>query len=67
MAPLTVIVPRGGKSLVARACRQRHACRWFAHLEGVNHVYIDKAASLDMAKTIVLNAKMRTARRVRRC
>jgi len=31
----------------------------FAHLEGVCHVYIDKAASLDMAKTIVLNAKMR--------
>jgi len=31
----------------------------FAHLEGVFHVYIDKAASLDMAKKIVLNAKMR--------
>jgi glutamate-5-semialdehyde dehydrogenase len=31
----------------------------FAHLEGVVHVYIDRAASLDMAKTIVLNAKMR--------
>ena len=31
----------------------------FAHLEGVCHVYVDKAASLDMAKTIVLNAKMR--------
>jgi glutamate-5-semialdehyde dehydrogenase len=31
----------------------------FAHLEGVCHVYIDKAAKLDMAKTIVLNAKMR--------
>jgi glutamate-5-semialdehyde dehydrogenase len=31
----------------------------FAHLEGVCHVYIDKAASLDMAKKIVLNAKMR--------
>ena len=31
----------------------------FAHLEGVCHVYIDKAANLDMAKTIVLNAKMR--------
>src|SRR4029078_8708830 len=29
------------------------------HLEGVCHVYVDKAASLDMAKTIVLNAKMR--------
>ena len=31
----------------------------FAHLEGVVHVYVDKAADLDMAKTIVLNAKMR--------
>jgi glutamate-5-semialdehyde dehydrogenase len=31
----------------------------FAHLEGVNHVYIDGAAKLDMAKSIVLNAKMR--------
>jgi glutamate-5-semialdehyde dehydrogenase len=31
----------------------------FAHLEGVCHVYVDKAASLDMAKKIVLNAKMR--------
>jgi glutamate-5-semialdehyde dehydrogenase len=31
----------------------------FAHLEGVCHVYVDKAADLDMAKTIVLNAKMR--------
>ena len=31
----------------------------FAHLEGVCHVYVDKAASLDMAKNIVLNAKMR--------
>jgi glutamate-5-semialdehyde dehydrogenase len=31
----------------------------FAHLEGVCHVYVDKAASLDMAKSIVLNAKMR--------
>ena len=31
----------------------------FAHLEGVNHVYVDRAADLDMAKSIVLNAKMR--------
>src|SRR6185436_15205016 len=31
----------------------------FAHLEGVVHVYVDKAADLEMAKTIVLNAKMR--------
>jgi glutamate-5-semialdehyde dehydrogenase len=31
----------------------------FAHLEGVNHVYVDASADLDMAKSIVLNAKMR--------
>jgi glutamate-5-semialdehyde dehydrogenase len=31
----------------------------FAHLEGVCHVYVDKAATLDMAKTIVMNAKLR--------
>ena len=53
-----VIVPRGGKSLVARVQAEARV-PVFAHLEGVNHVYIDKAASLDMSKTIVLNAKMR--------
>jgi glutamate-5-semialdehyde dehydrogenase len=53
-----VIVPRGGKSLVARV-QDEARVPVFAHLEGVNHVYIDKAASLEMSKTIVLNAKMR--------
>ncbi|RTL50045.1 MAG: glutamate-5-semialdehyde dehydrogenase [Bradyrhizobiaceae bacterium] len=53
-----VIVPRGGKSLVARVEAEARV-PVFAHLEGVNHVYVDRAASLDMAKTIVLNAKMR--------
>jgi glutamate-5-semialdehyde dehydrogenase len=53
-----VIVPRGGKSLVARV-EQEARVPVFAHLEGVNHVYVDRAASLDMAKSIVLNAKMR--------
>ena len=55
---IDVIVPRGGKSLVARVEAEARV-PVFAHLEGVNHVYVDKAASLDMAKTIVLNAKMR--------
>jgi glutamate-5-semialdehyde dehydrogenase len=55
---IDVIVPRGGKSLVARVQAEARV-PVFAHLEGVNHVYIDKAASLDMAKAIVLNAKMR--------
>src|SRR6267142_949251 len=53
-----VIVPRGGKSLVARVEAEARV-PVFAHLEGVDHVYVDHAANLDMAKSIVLNAKMR--------
>jgi glutamate-5-semialdehyde dehydrogenase len=53
-----VIVPRGGKSLVARVEAEARV-PVFAHLEGVNHVYVDREANLDMAKSIVLNAKMR--------
>ena len=55
---IDVIVPRGGKSLVARV-QDEARVPVFAHLEGVCHVYVDKAADLEMAKTIVLNAKMR--------
>jgi glutamate-5-semialdehyde dehydrogenase len=55
---LDVIVPRGGKSLVARVQAEARV-PVFAHLEGICHVYVDKAAPLDMAKTILLNAKMR--------
>jgi len=55
---IDVIVPRGGKSLVARV-QQEARVPVFAHLEGVCHVYVDKAADLDMAKRIVMNAKMR--------
>ncbi len=55
---IDVIVPRGGKSLVARVQTEARV-PVFAHLEGVCHVYVDKAAKLDMAKTIVLNAKLR--------
>jgi len=55
---IDVIVPRGGKNLVQRVQSEARV-PVFAHLEGVCHVYIDKAASLDMAKKIVLNAKMR--------
>src|SRR6185437_7899714 len=57
-ATIDVIVPRGGKSLVARVQSEARV-PVFAHLEGVCHVYVDKAAKLDMAKTIVMNAKMR--------
>jgi glutamate-5-semialdehyde dehydrogenase len=55
---IDVIVPRGGKSLVARVQAEARV-PVFAHLEGVCHVYVDKAASLDMARMIVINAKMR--------
>src|SRR5665213_992442 len=55
---IDVIVPRGGKGLVARVQAEARV-PVFAHLEGVCHVYVDKAASLEMAKKIVLNAKMR--------
>jgi len=53
-----VIVPRGGKSLVERVQAEAKV-PVFAHLEGVCHVYVDKAAELGMAKAILLNAKMR--------
>jgi glutamate-5-semialdehyde dehydrogenase len=55
---IDVIVPRGGKSLVDRVQKEARV-PVFAHLEGVNHVYIDRAADLKMAETIVVNAKMR--------
>jgi glutamate-5-semialdehyde dehydrogenase len=55
---IDVIVPRGGKSLVERVQKEARV-PVFAHLEGVCHVYVDKAASLDMAKSIVMNAKLR--------
>jgi glutamate-5-semialdehyde dehydrogenase len=55
---IDVIVPRGGKSLVARV-QEEARVPVFAHLEGICHVYVDKAAEPDMATSIVLNAKMR--------
>jgi glutamate-5-semialdehyde dehydrogenase len=55
---IDVLVPRGGKDLVGRVQAEARV-PVFAHLEGVCHVYVDKAAKLAMAKAIVLNAKMR--------
>jgi glutamate-5-semialdehyde dehydrogenase len=55
---IDVIVPRGGKSLVARV-QDEARVPVFAHLEGLNHVYVHAKADLEMAKKIVLNAKMR--------
>jgi glutamate-5-semialdehyde dehydrogenase len=55
---LDVIVPRGGKTLVARV-RQEARVPVIGHLEGNCHVYIDRDADLAMARVIALNAKMR--------
>ncbi|MDK1387549.1 glutamate-5-semialdehyde dehydrogenase [Sinorhizobium sp. 8-89] len=55
---IDVIVPRGGKSLVARVQNEARV-PVFAHLEGLCHIYVDASADLDMAKKIVVNAKMR--------
>lgn len=55
---IDVIVPRGGKSLVARV-QQEARVPVIGHLEGVCHVYIDRDADVNMARAIVLNAKLR--------
>ena len=55
---LDVIVPRGGKSLVARV-QDEARVPVFAHLEGIVHVYIHGGADLEKSKTIVRNAKLR--------
>src|SRR3984957_18618994 len=55
---IDVIVPRGGKSLIARV-REEARVPVIGHLEGVCHVYVDRGANLMMAQQIVLNAKMR--------
>ncbi len=55
---IDVIVPRGGKDLVARVQAEARV-PVFAHLDGNCHVYVDKGAEPGMARSIVLNAKMR--------
>jgi glutamate-5-semialdehyde dehydrogenase len=55
---IDVIVPRGGKSLVARV-QQEARVPVFAHLEGICHTYVDRSADLEMACHIVVNAKLR--------
>ncbi len=55
---IDVIVPRGGKSLVARVQNEARV-PVFAHLEGLCHIYVDASADLAMAEKIVVNAKMR--------
>jgi glutamate-5-semialdehyde dehydrogenase len=55
---IDVLVPRGGKSLVARV-QQEARVPVIGHLEGICHVYVHAAASLPMAREIVLNSKLR--------
>lgn len=53
-----LLIPRGGKSLVARVQSEAHV-PVLGHLEGLNHTYLHAAADLEMARDIVVNAKMR--------
>ncbi|KAK0337440.1 glutamate-5-semialdehyde dehydrogenase [Sphingobium yanoikuyae] len=53
-----LIVPRGGKSLVARV-QEEARVPVLAHLDGINHSYVDGAADPAMAESLVLNAKLR--------
>lgn len=55
---IDMIVPRGGKSLVARV-QSEAKVPVLAHLDGMNHTYIDAKADPEMARQIAVNAKMR--------
>ena len=55
---IDVIVPRGGRSLVERVQNEARV-PVFAHLDGICHTYVHSAADPDMARRIVVNAKMR--------
>ena len=55
---IDVIVPRGGKGLVGLVQREARV-PVFAHLEGIVHIFIDKAADPEKVKRVVLNAKTR--------
>ena len=55
---IDVIVPRGGKSLVAMV-QEEARVPVFAHLEGICHIFVDKSALVDKSVDVCLNAKMR--------
>jgi len=55
---IDLVVPRGGKGLVARVQAEARV-PVLAHLDGINHVYVDASADPDMARAVVLDAKMR--------
>ncbi len=55
---IDVIVPRGGKGLVGRVQAEARV-PVFAHLEGICHIYVDKAADIEKARKVIVNAKTR--------
>ena len=55
---IDVIVPRGGKGLVAKVQKYSNI-HVIGHLEGLCHIYLDKESNLDNAIKVILNAKMR--------
>ncbi len=55
---IDLIIPRGGKSLVARVQAEARV-PVLAHLDGINHVYVDASADPAMAEAVVADAKMR--------
>ena len=55
---IDVIVPRGGKGLVAKVQKFSNV-HVIGHLEGICHMYLDKSANIQMAKKLIVNAKMR--------
>jgi glutamate-5-semialdehyde dehydrogenase len=57
-AYIDVIVPRGGKGLVAKVQKFSNV-HVIGHLEGLCHIFVDKTANLNVAKKLIINAKMR--------
>ena len=55
---IDLVVPRGGKNLVKKV-QKLSKVNVIGHLEGLCHIYLDKNSNLEMAKKIIINAKMR--------
>jgi len=55
---IDVIVPRGGKGLVSKVQKFSNV-HVIGHLEGLCHIYVDNTVNLEVAKKIIINAKMR--------
>ena len=55
---IDVIVPRGGKGLVAKVQKFSNV-HVIGHLEGLCHIYLDRSANINMAEKLIINAKMR--------